>query len=47
MSFGTKSYKKGDGYGLKADHKHGADRSERYRIKKKLYEDKIIYNQGM
>jgi len=45
MSFTTKSYKKGDGWGLKADRKIGADRSERHRIKKKLYENKTLFNQ--
>ena len=37
MSYNTKLYKKGDGYGYKADRKFQADRAERHCIKGKLY----------
>ena len=47
MGYNTKSYKRGDGYGVKADRKYQADRAERRTIKKKLYEDKIIHNKGL
>ena len=47
MAYKTKSYKKGDGYGYKADRKHEADRAERCRIKRKLYANKNIHNNRM
>lgn len=47
MSLKTKSYKKGDGWGLKADRKHGADRVERHSIKNKLHAGKTIHNERL
>ena len=47
MSYATKSYKKGDGYGCRADRKHQADRIERHVIKKKLNAGKTIHHQRL
>jgi len=47
MSYKTKSYKHGDGWGYKAERKFQADRVERHTIKKKLYAGKTIYREEL